>query len=146
MSLKFQKGELMAINGIGRPLKQPPKNAVEIIKNTASRGCTERTIASALGASFDTWQRWREDFPELKEAYDQARAVEHDQLVGVLFEKAMAGDSTAAMFLLKCRHNYRDGGITIEDNRSVRIGVMLPASLNPEQYKQIVDTKQEVIE
>lgn len=72
--------------------------------------------------------------------------MEHDQLVGVLFEKAMAGDSTAAMFLLKCRHNYRDGGITIEDNRSVRIGVMLPASLNPEQYKQIVDAKQEVIE
>jgi len=41
--------------------------------------------------------------------------------------------------ILKCRHNYRDGGVTIEDNRRVQIGVVLPSSLNPEQYKQLVD-------
>ena len=129
----------MSINGIGRPLKQPPKDAVEIIKNVACRGCSETSIARALDADFKTWQRWREDFPELREAYQQARAIEHDSLVGVLFEKAMAGDSVSAMFLLKCRHNYRDGGLVIEDNRSVRIGIMLPQSLNPEQYKQVAE-------
>jgi hypothetical protein len=128
------------------PKKKPPANAIEIIAATACRGCSEKSIAFALGISFDTWLRWREDHPELKQALDQARAVEHDALVGVLFEKAMTGDSVAAMFLLKCRHNYRDGGVTIEDNRSVRIGVMLPASLNAEQYKQIINTTQEVID
>lgn len=75
--------------------------------------------------------RFREEHPELKEAYDQARKIEHDAPVGLLFEKAMKGDSIAAMFLLKCRHNYRDGGITIEDNRRVQNGVALPSSLNP---------------
>jgi len=125
---------------IGRPKKTPPENAVEIIKTTASRGCSETTIANALGVSFDTWMRFRGDHPELKEAYDQARAIEHDALVGVLFEKAMKGDTVAAMFLLKCRHNYRDGGVTIEDNRRVQIGVVLPSSLNPDQYKQIINS------
>jgi hypothetical protein len=43
------------------------------------------------------------------------------------------------MFLLKCRHNYRDGGVTIEDNRRVQIGVVLPSSLNPDQYKMLID-------
>lgn len=131
---------------IGRPLKQPPANAVKIISDIASRGCSERSIAYALGVDFQTWQRWREDFPELKEAYGHARAREHDSLVGVLFKKALSGDSVAAMFLLKCRHNYRDGGITIEDNRSVKIGIMLPQSLNAEQYQQILETSAKVIE
>lgn len=102
---------------IGRPLKEPPAKAVKIISDVASRGGAEISIAYALGTSFKTWQRWREDYPELKEAYDQARAKEHDTLVNILFEKAKKGDSVAAMFLLKCRHNYRDGGITIEDMR-----------------------------
>lgn len=131
---------------LGRPPLKPPANAIEIIAETACRGCSEKSVAFALGVSFDTWLRWREDHPELKQALDKARSVEHDKLVGVLFEKAMAGDSVAAMFLLKCRHNYRDGGVTIEDNRSVKIGVMLPASLNAEQYKQIICGAQEVID
>ncbi|MBM9614761.1 hypothetical protein JWJ90_10745 [Desulfobulbus rhabdoformis] len=124
---------------MGRPKIMPPENAVEIIEKTASHGCSEKTIARALGVSFDTWMRFREDHPELKEAYDQARAVEHDALVGVLFEKAMKGDATAAMFLLKCRHNYRDGGVTIEDNRRVQMAVVLPTSLNADQYKQLIE-------
>ena len=130
---------------MARPLKLPPKNAIEIITDVASRGCAERSIALALGINYQTWQRWREDHPELKEAYQNARAVEHDALVGILYEKAIAGDSIAAMFLLKCRHNYRDGGITIEDNRQIKLGIMLPQSLNAEQYKQIITTSAEVI-
>jgi hypothetical protein len=123
----------------GRKKKMPPENAMEVIEDAASRGCSEWSIAKALGTCFGTWRRWLDEFPELKEAYDQARAIEHDALVGVLFEKAMKGDSTAAMFLLKCRHNYRDGGVTIEDNRRVQIGVVLPSSLNPDQYKMLID-------
>jgi len=61
---------------IGRPRKTPPENAVEIIKTTASKGCSEKTIAGALGVSFDVWIRFKEENPELKEAYDQARAIE----------------------------------------------------------------------
>ena len=130
----------------GKPRLDPPANAIEIIKKVATRGVSERTVASCLHISRDTWSRWKSDFPEIKEAYDSARAEEHDKLVGVLFDKAVnQGDSVAAMFLLKCRHNYRDGGITIEDNRSVKIGVMLPASLSQEQYKQIISTTAEVI-
>jgi hypothetical protein len=131
---------------IGRPPMQPPANAIAIISEVASRGCAERSIAAALGVDYKTWQKWREEHPKLKEAYNNARATEHDALVNVLFEKALSGDNIAAMFLLKCRHNYRDGGITIEDNRAVKIGIMLPQSLNAAQYKQILDTTAEVIE
>jgi len=130
----------------GRPQKLPPANALEIIKKVASRGCSEKTVAHAFGIGWEVWCRWREEFPELKAALDQARAREHDTLVGVLFEKAMKGDTVAAMFLLKCRHNYRDGGITVEDNRQIKVGIMLPQSLKPEQYQQIIDTTAEVTE
>jgi hypothetical protein len=128
---------------IGRPLKLPPKNAVEIILDIASRGCSEASIAHALHVDFQTWQRFRVDHPELKEAYEKARAREHDALVGVLFEKALAGDTVSALFLLKTRHGYRDNSTIIEDNRSVKIGVMLPQSLNADQYRQIINSVQE---
>lgn len=136
----------MQTKKIGRPLKQPPKDAVEIIRDIASRGCSEKTVLAALGTSRETWSRWKTEYPELLDAYEEARAVEHDKLVGVLFERALKGDTVAAMFLLKCRHNYRDGGIVLEDNRSVKIGIMLPQSLKPEQYQQIICNNQEVIE
>jgi len=131
---------------MARPPKLPPKNAIAIIQELGSRGCSEKSIAYALGTSADTWRRWKEDYPEILEAFEQARAVEHDSLVGVLYDKAMGGDSIAAMFLLKSRHGYRDGGVTIEDNRNVKIGIMLPQSLNPEQYQQIISTTAKVIE
>lgn len=125
---------------MARPKKNPPTNAIEIIKEVASRGCAERSIAFALGVDYQTWQRWREEDPSLRMAYEEGRAREHDTLVGILFEKATKGDTVAAMFLLKCRHNYRDGGITVEDNRQIKVGIMLPQSLKPEQYQQIIDT------
>ena len=130
---------------VGRPEKTPPNNACDIVAKLAAKGCSETTIAYALGVCDKTWRRWKKDIPELLEALAVGRAREHDKLVGMLHEKALKGDIIAAMFLLKCRHNYKEGAV-IEDNRRIQIGVMLPQSLSPEQYRQIVNVTPKEVE
>jgi hypothetical protein len=98
----------------------------------------ETDLARALGMDFRTWARIRDRDPDAKAAYQEAKAHERDQLVGKLFEAAMGGNITAAIFLLKARHGYRDiGGVPAEGNR-VAITFNLPAPLQPEQYEKLV--------
>jgi hypothetical protein len=132
---------------IGRPEKLPPGDAHKIVLKLAARGCNETTIAYGLGIGVKTWRKWKKDHPELLEALELGRAREHDKLFGVLYRKAIKGDTIAAMFLLKCRHNYKEGSTTfVEDNRRIQIGIILPQSLTPEQYQQIVNIPLKEIE
>jgi hypothetical protein len=47
------------------------------------------------------------------------------------------GDVVAAMFLLKCRHNYNDRPTGVEPN-SVSVVFQLPAPLDPSAYTKLL--------
>ena len=54
--------------------------------------------------------RWRSGaILRCRRPSDRGRATEHDKLVGVLHDLALAGQYVPAMFLLKARHGYREG-------------------------------------
>lgn len=127
---------------MARPRKTLPPDGLKIIRELASKGVKETEVAKALGLTFKTWKRIREENPEAKAAWEEAKAEEHDALVGVLYEKAIKGDSTAAMFLLKSRHGYRDHGPT-EGGDSARVNLVfnLPAPLNADQYAKLVEVQ-----
>lgn len=129
-----------------RPRKYLPANGVDIIKDCASRGVRESEIARALGMSMPTWRRIREEDPKAAEAYQEAKAVELDSLVGKLYEKAMDGDSAAAMFLLKSRHGYRDHGPADGDDSRVNINLTLPTSLDPDKYQRLIEHSAKAVE
>lgn len=122
------------------PEKFPPKNAEQIVEKLASQGNSEKTIAKALGISHDTWPKWKDTkYPELGEALQRGRAIEHDQLVGALFDTAINGKGaqavTAAIFLLKARHGYRENEPLDQGGPQVNITFELPGSVDPKTYE-----------
>lgn len=121
----------------GGKMKEPPPNAVEIIMQASANGCTIEEMAKALGVGRNTFQEWTDKYPALQQAVTAGRTVEHDKLVGKLFEMAMKGNVVSALFLLKTRHGYTEGVPLVQN--SVSINYNLPAALTPEQYVKTVE-------
>ncbi len=123
----------------------PPDNAAELIRRGAENGATLEQMSKALGVSPHTLERWRKEHPEIEQAIQQGKKVEHDKLVGKLFELAMAGNVTCILFALKSRHNYSDQGVPLVENR-ISINYQLPAAQQPEQYLQALAAEAQVIQ
>lgn len=121
-----------------RPKKQPPDNAIEKVTNLAERGVKETDIAKALGVSYDVWKRWKTEDEDIKKAFQEARQIEEEKLVGILFEKAMDGDRTSAIFLLKARHGYIEGDKSVNANQ-VNVQITLPGAKDEKQYLEEVN-------
>ncbi len=115
--------------------KEPPVNVLEIVEMACRNGCTVHQIAEALGIDRKLFAEWRERYPDIETAMTAGRAVEHDKLFGALFKAAThetKPNLIAAIFLLKCRHSYREGEAPVSN--TVSINFMLPKSMSPEQY------------
>ena len=109
------------------------------IEELASRGVSEKSIARALGLNYRTWAALRDGGdPRAAEALERGRAAEHDSLVGALFAKALKGNVTAAIFLLKCRHGYIDQPKPENVENRVQITFQLPAPLAPAEYARLI--------
>jgi len=127
----------------GRPKKLLPRDGLATITDLASRGHTEKDIARALGMSAHTFSRLKGENPAVADALDEGRSIEHLALYGVLFEKAMAGDIVALLFLLKTRHGYRELADVTPQN-TVSITFKLPGALDPATYAKVVDAPREL--
>jgi hypothetical protein len=124
---------------MARPRKTLPAGGLDKIRDLASSGVQETVLAKALGLDYRTWQRIRAEDPQAKAAYEEARALERDKLVGALYEKALKGDGPAAMFLLKTRHAYREQGPADGEQQGAQVNINLPASMTPEQWEKLVN-------
>lgn len=108
--------------------KNPPPEATDLIKRMASTGFSKRGIALNMGVSVDLLNRWLEDHEELGDAFAWGREEEHNALFNALYSQAIhKGNATAAMFLLKARHGYREGDQSEIANR-VSITFNLPGA------------------
>lgn len=121
----------------GRKPKQPPADAAERIRALAADGFTIVGIAQRMGVAKDTLARWQTDDPALQAAFDQGRENERFALHNLLYRQAIEhGNATAAMFLLKARHGYREGDQTEHGNR-VNVTIALPGAMSLEQFTAI---------
>lgn len=141
---------------MARPRKRLPANGLDIIRDLASHGVQETVLAKALGLDVKTWRKIRTEDPDAKAAWEEARATEEDRLVGELFAQAVGRPAqydaegnviqaeqkpnpSAAMFLLKTRHGYREQGPADgDDSPRVNLTFNLPAPLEPEQWQKLV--------
>jgi hypothetical protein len=121
---------------MSRTKKLLPKGGLEKIRDLASHGHSEKDIARALGMAPSTWTRLKDENPEAQDALDAGRSVEHLALYGKLYEKAMGGDIVALLFLLKCRHGYRE--LADFPQNAAQIIISLPAAATLETYKPLV--------
>ena len=90
--------------------KYPPKDAAAKIEQLAAQGYAQVGIAKEFGVAASTLKRWMEEDESLREAFDVGREAERRELHGLIKRDAVAGKqaNANAMFLLKCRHGYRE--------------------------------------
>ncbi|MDO8908998.1 MAG: hypothetical protein Q7W55_10945 [Pseudohongiella sp.] len=136
VSRQGYKGFTPAGKKIGRPIKRPPANAVDVVRDLAGEGHALIGIARVLGTSADTLRRWFDEDEELKAALDEGREKERYSLHNVLYKAATEqSNTTAAMFLLKSRHGYREGDSSETANR-VSINFTLPGAMPLNDFVQ----------
>ena len=130
----------------GKPIKRKkkvPPGGYKRIRELAANGAREVDIARELKMSVRVWQDLKKEDLKALAAWEAGRAVEHEALRGVLFDKAMAGNVPSAMFLLKTRFGYREKG---DDGAGgadrVTVEFKLPAPLAPEQYVTMLQAQE----
>src|SRR5690554_1733968 len=84
--------------------KKPPRDAAKKVLVMSQAGLSKKAIARGLGCSAKLLNAWLDNYPELQEALDEGREIEHTELRSSLMDQARGGNVTAAIFLLKCRH------------------------------------------
>ncbi|MCX6587082.1 MAG: hypothetical protein NTX13_10955 [Acidobacteria bacterium] len=90
---------------------KPPRDAAERIAHcVATYGSTKELLANHFDIDISVFDRWLRDHDDIRRAYEESKGIEHSKLISVLFDQAMSGNASAAMFLLKIRHQYRDSG------------------------------------
>lgn len=118
----------------GRKPTKPPADASVRLHELAADGFSIVGVAKRMGVSKDTLQRWLDDHPDLQEAFDQGRETERYCLHNMLYRQAVEqGNATAAMFLLKARHGYREGDQSNGAGR-VNVNIALPGALTLKQF------------
>ncbi|NBC05543.1 MAG: hypothetical protein GVY20_17810 [Bacteroidetes bacterium] len=126
---------------MGRKKIKLKKQDYSKIRRLAKRGVKETDICKALGISFPTWARLKEEDEKAIEVFEEARKVEEDMLVGVLYDAAVNDKNlTAAMFLLKARHGYKEGAEQVNANQ-VNVKIQMPGAMDSNEYKKLVEVQ-----
>jgi hypothetical protein len=124
----------------GRPRKVAPPDAAEIIRRACATGASKKGVAMALGTNDRVLDRWLDEDPELKDAFDQGREKERQTLHSVVYDLATSGQGKdsliAAFFLLKARHGYQEGQQESQANR-VSINFQIPAATPLAQFMTV---------
>lgn len=80
----------------------------DLVKTALLNGYPLAAIARALSITTPTLKRLIADDPDLEAQVEAQRAFEETELRDILMELARKGDTVAAIFLAKARHNWRD--------------------------------------
>lgn len=125
--------------------KKPPQNAAEKLREMAGDGVNKVGLAYGLGTTVETLNKWLELYPELQAAIDQGREREHKALHNSLYKAAVEGGNvTAAIFLLKARHGYREGDQSEIGNR-VSVTFEVPGAMRLEDFtKDVTPVRKEL--
>lgn len=79
------------VNDLGKSEYVVTDTGLKVVGDLAARGCSVVTIARVLGMGRDAFRAVRSRQPDVEDALEQGRAVEHDALVGNLRAAADEG-------------------------------------------------------
>lgn len=123
----------------GRKPTTPPADAADRVRDLAADGFSVIGVAHRMGVGKRALGRWFDEYPDLKDAFDQGREEERYALHNFLYRQAMEhGNATAAMFLLKARHGYREGDQGDQANQ-VNVTIALPGAMTLSQFNAITN-------
>ena len=128
---------------MARPFEKLPTGAKTHLEAMADNGLlSESAAATALGMPLSELRKVISAHPPSKTIWENALAVERDQLLAALYSRAIDGDVEAAQTLLATRHGMSDKQPQGASDR-VQVVFNLPAALNPADYLKAVQVDTE---
>lgn len=93
----------------GQPTKYKPEYC-KIALDMSEKGASMVMIAARLKVHIDTMHEWKTKHPEFSEAMKQVKVQAEAYIENMVFENMFSKDfnTTAAIFMLKARHGWRD--------------------------------------
>ena len=128
---------------MARPFEKLPAGAKTHLEAMAATGLlSESAAATALGMPLNEFRRVIGEHKPSKEIWDVALAVERDQLLAAMYDRAIEGDTKAAQTLLAVRHGMSEKQ---PQGNSERVSVVfaLPAAMDAAEYAKAVRVEQE---
>ncbi|WP_417522346.1 hypothetical protein [Marinobacter sp.] len=128
---------------MARPFEKLPAGAKNHLEAMAANGLlSESAAATALGMPLDQFRKVIANHKPSKEIWDNALAVERDQLLSALYDRAVGGDTKAAQTLLATRHGMSEKQ---PQGSSERVSVVfnLPAAMDAAEYAKAIRVEQE---
>ena len=128
---------------MARPFSKLPVGAKTHLEAMAATGLlSESAAATALGMPLNEFRRVIGEHKPSKEIWDVALAVERDQLLAAMYDRAIEGDTKAAQTLLAVRHGMSEKQ---PQGNSERVSVVfaLPAAMDAAEYAKAVRVEQE---
>ena len=130
---------------MARPFEKLPAGAKNHLEAMAATGLlSESAAATALGMPLSEFRRVIGEHKPSTAIWDNALAVERDQLLKALYDKAVEGDTKAAQTLLAVRHGMSEKQ---PQGNSERVSVVfnLPQAMDAAEYAKAVRVEQERI-
>lgn len=93
--------------GRGRPTLYKPEYA-ELARNYALLGATLDDIGPLLGVTPRAVKKWKVEHPEFAAAIEDGNQHADARVMGSLYQKCLAGDTTAIIWWTKNRLGWRD--------------------------------------
>jgi hypothetical protein len=87
---------------VGRKPHEPTKQTIELVSLHATMGTDQETIADLLDIDSKTLRK------HYRKELDHSVAKANAKMGGVLYNKALAGDTTAMIFWMKTRAGFRE--------------------------------------
>ena len=130
---------------MARPFEKLPAGAKNHLEAMAATGLlSESAAATALGMPLSEFRRVIGEHKPSIAIWDNALAVERDQLLAALYNKAVEGDTKAAQTLLAVRHGMSEKQPQGDSGR-VSVVFNLPAAMDAAEYMKAVKVEQERI-
>lgn len=117
--------ELVKTGTAGRPAIAITNEHISIIEDMSGKGCTLSQIAIFCDVSDSTLDRWMAE-PRIKRAYERGRLIAQQQVAGTLFNLAIEGDVTAAIFYLKSQAGWTDRPAMAPENVGSQVVFYIP--------------------
>ena len=128
---------------MARPFEKLPAGAKNHLEAMAATGLlSESAAATALGMPLSEFRRVIGEHKPSIAIWDNALAVERDQLLAALYNKAVEGDTKAAQTLLAVRHGMSEKAPQGNSER-VNIVFSLPQAMDAGEYMKAVKVEQE---
>lgn len=83
---------------------------LQLVKEWAQNGLTEKQIAKNLGISRDTLNEYKKKYPDFSDLLKKGKEVSDEEVENALYKAALGGNITAQIFWLKNRRpeKWRD--------------------------------------